>query len=56
MTANGEVYYEDVFSKYNFTHILLYDDETINLYIKHDNNYKLLYEDENFSLYERNVK
>lgn len=54
--ANGEVYYEDVFSKYNFTHILLYDDETINLYIKHDNNYKLLYEDENFSLYERNVK
>lgn len=54
--ANGEVYYEDVFSKYNFTHILLYDDEIMNVYIKHNNNYKLLYEDDNFSLYERNVK
>lgn len=53
--SHGEIYYEDVFEKYNFTHILLYDDEVINLYIKHDNNYKLLYEDENFSLYERNI-
>lgn len=54
--AHGDVYYEDMFKKYDFTHILLYDDEIMNIYIKHDNNYKLLYEDENFSLYERNVK
>jgi hypothetical protein len=54
--ANGQVYYEEVFEKYDFTHILLYDDEVMNIYIKNDNNYKLLYEDENFSLYERNTK
>lgn len=52
--TSGEIYYEDIFTKYNFTHILLYDDEIMNVYIKHDDNYKLLYEDENFSLYERN--
>lgn len=51
--ASGEIYYEDIFTKYNFTHILLYNDEIMNIYIKHDNNYKLLHEDENFSLYER---
>jgi len=26
--------YEEIFEKYNFTHILLYDDEIINIYIK----------------------
>jgi len=51
--CNGNVHYDEIFEKYNFTHILLYDDEIINIYIKKDSNYNLIYEDDNFSLYER---
>lgn len=53
--SNGSSNYEDVFSKYNFTHILLYNDEIASQYIKNDPNYKKLYSDEYFTLYERNV-
>lgn len=51
----GKVNYEDVFKKYDFTHILIYNTDIIYNYIKLDHNYKVLYEDENFTLYERNV-
>lgn len=54
--AQGKQNYEDVFTKNDFTHILIYNDEIIYNYIKNDGNYKLLYEDEYFTLYERNVK
>lgn len=53
--SNGTCNYEDVFSKYNFTHILLYNDEITSQYIKNDANYKKLYSDDYFTLYERNV-
>lgn len=49
---SGDIHYNDIFKKYNFTHILLYNSETINTYIKNDSNYNLIYEDEYFSLYE----
>ena len=48
-------YYEDVFSKYDFTHILLKNDEVILKYLKRDTNYTILYEDEYFTLFERNI-
>ena len=51
----GKVNYEDVFKKYDFTHILIYNTDIIYNYIKLDHNYKVLYEDKNFTLYERNV-
>lgn len=51
----GKVNYEDVFKKYDFTHILIYNTDIIYNYIKLDHNYKVLYEDENFTLYERKV-
>jgi len=54
--AQGKQNYEDVFTKNDFTHILIYNDEIIYNYIKNDENYKVLYEDEYFTLYERNVK
>lgn len=53
--SNDTEYYEDIFSKYNFSHILLSNDDLVYKYIKRDSNYKLLYEDENFTLFERNV-
>lgn len=55
-SSTGHSHYEEIFSKYDFSHILLYKDEIINQYIVKDSNYKLLYEDDNFALYERNVK
>ncbi len=54
--AQGKQNYEDIFTKNDFTHILIYNDEIIYNYIKNDENYKVLYEDEYFTLYERNVK
>ena len=46
-------HYEDIFSKYNFTHILLKNDENCLEYIKRDPNYILLHKDEHFTLFER---
>ncbi len=51
--SNGTKNYEDIFSEYGFTHILLYKDEIIAKYIINDSNYKLLYEDDYFLLYEK---
>lgn len=53
--SNGQIYYEDVFQKYDFTHILLQDGDIVKNYIEHDTNYKVLYEDEYYSLYERTI-
>ncbi len=52
-TYTGNTHYEKIFSKYNFTHILLYNNERLNTYIANDNNYNVIYKDTNFSLYER---
>lgn len=52
-TTNGKENYKDIFSSYDFTHILLYKDEITSKYIKYDNDYNLLYEDEYFLLYEK---
>jgi hypothetical protein len=51
----GEVYYEDIFQKYDFTHILLKKDEMINIYIQNDSNYNILYQDDDYVLYERTL-
>ena len=48
-------YYENIFTKYNFTHILLKNDEIIIKYLKKDDNYKIIYEDEYFTLFERKI-
>lgn len=51
--TNGACHYDSIFSKYQITHVLLYKDELINLYICKDDNYKILYEDDVFVFYER---
>lgn len=47
------VYYEEMFNKYEFTHILIPNNAKINIFLKRDNNYKSLYKDDNFVVYER---
>jgi hypothetical protein len=45
--------YKPVFDKYNFTHILLYKSEPLNIKVASDKDYKKIYEDEYFVLYEK---
>lgn len=49
------VHYEDGFSRYGITHVLINRYSKINLYIREDKNYEILYQDNNFVLYKRNV-
>ena len=54
----NEIYdnYEEIFSKYKVTHILIKDSQNITPFIKNDNNYKLLNVSNNFLLFERLTK
>lgn len=49
------VFYEDIFEKYNITHLIMYKDAKINMIIEETNdpNYKQLYSDKYFVVYER---
>lgn len=49
----GNKHYEEVFNKYDFTHILLQPNDKIQQYICKDSNYNLIYEDEFYLLYEK---
>ena len=49
------VHYENGFSRYGITHVLINRYSKINLYIREDKNYEILYQDNNFVLYKRNV-
>lgn len=51
--SGGSVHYDELFEKYNITHALLYNEETINVYIKDDSDWNLIYQDDRFSLYEK---
>ena len=48
-------YYEDIFSKYDFTHVLLSKEDSVYKNLLHDSNYVVLYEDEYFILFQRNI-
>ena len=54
LVCRGGKSYKEIFEKYNITHVLLYNDELINLYIKDDKDYNLIYKTGTFSLYEKN--
>ena len=49
------VYYEDIFEKYDITHIILYKNSKINMLIEETDSekYNLLYSDDHFVIYER---
>lgn len=49
----GNKHYEEIFNKYDFTHILLKTDDKAQQYICKDSNYNVIYEDEFYVLYEK---
>jgi len=52
--SNLNIFYEDIFEKYDITHVILYKKSKINLIIcnTNDGRYDCLYEDKYFTLYE----
>lgn len=54
-TSNISKFYEDIFEKYNITHVITYENSKMNMIITKtkDANYKELYKDEHFVIYER---
>jgi len=54
--SNIGLHYEKKFEEYNITHVMMYENAKLNLFISRDENYTKLYEDEYFVIYERNIK
>lgn len=49
-------HYNEIFKKYEITHIITSTNSKMNLFISKDENYNKLYEDDNFVIYERLLK
>lgn len=47
------IYYEDIFEKYDITHLVIPASAKMGIFIKKDENYNKLYSDDNFIIYER---
>ena len=45
--------YEEKFEHYRITHLIIYEDSTLDKVLRLDSNYKELYKDDNFIVYER---
>ena len=48
-------YYENVFKKYDVSHVITKANSKLNMLLSRDNNYELLYKDDNFKIYKRNT-
>lgn len=49
-------YYEDIFTKYKITHIIIRKNSNLNVYLNEDDNYTVIYQDNYFVLYKKNSK
>lgn len=54
-TSGLSIFYEDIFAKYDITHVITYKNSKMNMIIDrtNDSNYKQLYSDKYFVIYER---
>ena len=53
-TSSISRYYEKTFKKYEITHVILYKNSKLNMFLSRDDNYEQLYSDDNFVIYKRN--
>ncbi len=53
-TAGMQIWYEEVFQKYDITHVITKREVPLNIFLQRDINYKKLYDDGTFVIYERN--
>jgi len=49
--ANITKHYKNLFEKYNIDYAVLYNTETLNIFLEEDNNYLKIYKDDYFSVY-----
>lgn len=54
--SNIGLYYEEKFEEYNITHVIMYKNAKLNLFISRNEEYTKLYEDMYFVIYERNIE
>jgi len=52
-TSQIGIYYEDMFTKYNVTHVILFRTSKLNMFLSRNNKYNELYKDDRFVIYER---
>ena len=52
-TSSLSMHYEELFTKYDITHIIIPNNSKMSVFITKDDNYKELYKDSNFAVYER---
>ena len=52
-TSNISTYYENTFETYGITHVILYKNSKLNMFLSRDDKYKELYSDKKFVIYER---
>lgn len=53
--ANIGTYYEDKIEEYGITHLIMYKNAKLNMFVSRNDNYTKLYEDDSFVIYERNI-
>lgn len=51
--SNIGTYYETKFEEYDITHVIVYKNAKLNMFLSRDDNYKELYSDNSFVIYER---
>ena len=51
--SNIGTYYEDLFEKYKITHVIVYKNAKLNMFISRNEDYLPLYSDDSFCIYER---
>lgn len=51
--ANIGTYYEDKIEEYGITHLIMYKNAKLNMFVSRNSNYNKLYEDDSFVIYER---
>lgn len=51
--SNISTYYETKFKEYDITHVIVYKNAKLNMFLARDRNYKELYSDTSFVIYER---
>lgn len=54
MFTSYQTYYDDFFWQFDINYILLSQNESLNIYLKQDDQYPIIYEDEQFIIYQRN--
>ena len=55
-TTSITKYYEDIFKKYDITHVILKKNTKLKMLLSRDENYNAIYQDDNFIIYERLTK